>query len=169
MEITAADWEIVRRVLRDGFASGFHFAVASLGEDGAPHVTPIGSLMLTEPGRGFWFEEYASGLARRLARDQRVCVMALNTSRWELLRALWRGEARRPYGVRLHGVVGERRRATPDELARFLRRVRLLRPLRGHRLLWSRMRTVREVRFHALEPVRLPPLGDPWKRTPSSA
>jgi hypothetical protein len=162
MDITAADWEIIRRVLRDGFASSFHFAVASVGADGAPHVTPIGSVMLGDPGHGVWFEEYASGLARRLRADQRVCVMALNSGRWELLKALWRGEARRPFGVRLHGTVGERRAATAAEVARFHRRVRHLRLLRGHGLLWGKMRTVRDVRFHAFEPVRIGPLGDPW-------
>jgi hypothetical protein len=162
MEITTADWEIIRRVLRDGFSSSFHFAVASVGEDGAPHVTPIGSLLLGEVGHGLYFEEYAAGLARRLRRDQRVCVMAVNGGRWELLKALWRGEARRPFGVRLHGTVGERRPATPEEIARFQRRVRHLRFLRGHGLIWGRLRTVREVTFQAFEPVRIGPLGDPW-------
>lgn len=161
--ITEQDWTIIRRVARDGFASGMHFAVASMGADGAPHVTPIGSLCLGAPGHGFWLEEYAAGLARRLDADPRVCVMALNTARWEFLKALWRGEARRPFGVRLHGTVGARRAATDQELALFRGRVRPLRFLRGHDLLWgNKLRTVRDVRFHAFEPVRIGPLGDPW-------
>jgi hypothetical protein len=162
MEITAADWEIIRRIFREGFASSSHFDVASVGEDGAPHVTPIGSIVLGEVGRGVFFDRFAGGLAHRLQRDQRVCVLALNSSRWELLKALWRGEARRPFGVKLHGTVGDRRDATPDELDRFQRRVRSLRFLRGHGLLWGKLRTVRDVRFHAFEPVRIAPLGDPW-------
>lgn len=165
MEITAADWTIIRRVFRDGFASSAHFAVATVGEDGAPAVTPIGSVVLGEEGHAFYFESFAAGLSRRLDRDPRLCVMALCGGRWELLKALWRGEARRPFGVRLHGTAGARRDATPAEVARFLRRVRPLRFLRGHGLLWRgprSLRTVREVRFHAFEPVRLPPLGDPW-------
>jgi hypothetical protein len=162
MEITAADWEVIRRVAGDGFASSFHFAVASVDEHGAPHVTPIGSLLLGDVGHGVYFEEYAAGLARRLRHDRRVCFMALNSSRWELLKALWRGEARKPYGVRLHGTVGERREATAAEVARFQRRVHPLRFLRGHGLVWGRLRTVREVTFHAFEPVRIGSLGDPW-------
>jgi hypothetical protein len=86
MEITAADWEIIRRIFREGFASSF----------------------------------------------------------------------------KLYGTVGEQRDATPDELERFQRRVRSLRFLRGHGLLWGKLRTVRDVRFHAFEPVRIAPLGDPW-------
>lgn len=163
MEITPASWEVIRRVFRDGFASSFHFSVASVGDDGSPVVTPIGSFVLGEPGRGFYLEQYATGLARRVQRDPRICVMGLNSSRWTLLKTLWRGEAREPYGVRLLGTAGERRDATPDELALFRRRVSRLRFLRGHELLWGKqLRSVREVRFHAFEPVRIPPLGDPW-------
>jgi len=162
VEITSADWQVIRRIFREGFASSFHFGVASVGDDGSPHLTPIGSLVLGAVGQGFYFEEYAAGLARRLQRDQRVCVMAVNSGRWELLKALWRGEARRPFGVRLHGTVGERRDATAGELERLQRRVRSLRFLRGHRLVWGKLRTVREVRFYAFEPVRIPVLGDPW-------
>ncbi len=164
MEITAADWAVIRNVFRDGFASSFHFAVASVGEDGAPNVTPIGSLVLGDLGRGFWFEEYAAGLGRRLDRDARVCVMAVSSGRWRMLETLWRGEARRPLGVRLHGTAGARREATAAEIERFGRRIHALRFLRGHRLLWGRLRTVRDVRFHAFEPVRIAPLGDPWPR-----
>jgi hypothetical protein len=91
--------------------------------------------------------------------------MALNTSRWEFLRTLWRGRVDRPFGVRLLGTAGARREATSEELAFFARRVQRLRFLRGHGLIWGRMRMVREVKFHAFEPVRLPPLGDPWPRS----
>lgn len=164
MEITAAAWQTIRRVFRDGFAAGFHFAVSTVDEDGFPHVTPIGSMVLGEVGRGFYTESFAQGLGRRLERDPRVCVMALNSSRWELLKTLWRGEADRPYGVRLFGVAGARREATDAELERFARRVRRLRFLRGHGLLWGNARLVRDVRFHAFEPVRIPVLGDPWAR-----
>ena len=48
------------------------------------------------------------------------------------------------------------------KVERFLHRVKRLRFLRGHRLLWGKLRTVREVRFHAFDPVRIAPLGDPW-------
>ncbi len=169
MEITAADWETIRTVFCKGFATGFHFAAATVGEDGFPQVTPIGSFVLGEVGRAFYTESYALGLGRRLERDPRICVMALNTSRWELLKALWRGEARQPFGVRLFGTAGARREATAEELEAFSRRVRPLRFLRGHGLVWGKMRMVREVRFHTFEPVRIPPLGDPWPRSEEAA
>ncbi len=160
--ITPARWHVVRRIFRDGFASQFHFAIASVGADGAPRITPIGSVALTGEGRGYYFEEYAAGLRRDLERDRRVCVMAVNSSRWELLKALLLGRVTRPFGVRLYGTAGERRPATPEEQARFSRRVSRFRLLRGHALLWGKLRTVRELRFDALEPVRIPPLGEAW-------
>jgi pyridoxamine 5'-phosphate oxidase-like protein len=160
--ITDAEWRVVRRVFQEGFASSLHFAVASVREDGGPRVTPIGSLLLGEAGHGLYFEAYAVGLQRDLARNPRVCVMALSITRWQMLRALLLGRASRPFGVRLHGTAGERREATPEERERFLRRVRRFRFLRGHGLLWGKLRTVRDVRFDAIEPVRVPPLGDPW-------
>lgn len=164
MEITSTDWQTIRGIFHDGFSTGFHFAAATVGEDGFPRVTPIGSLVLGEVGRAFYLESYALGLARRLERDPRICFMALNTSKWEFLKTLWRGRVGRPFGVRLLGTAGARREATVEEVERFSRRVRPLRFLRGHGLLWGRMRTVREVQFHAFEPVRVPPLGDPWPR-----
>ena len=45
-------WQLVRSTLRHTHASSLHCAVASIGPDGAPHVTPIGSIMLTDAGRG---------------------------------------------------------------------------------------------------------------------
>jgi hypothetical protein len=80
--ITEAEWQVIRRVFQDGYATSTHFALATVSEDGGPGVTPIGSLVLGEPGRGFWIESYAVGLQHDLARNPRVCVMAVNTSRW---------------------------------------------------------------------------------------
>jgi hypothetical protein len=163
MQINPADWQVIRHIFRDAFSSSFHFTVASINEDGSPHVTPIGSLLLGEEGRGVYFENYPRNLPRNLQRDQRVCIAAVNTSRWPLIWALFRGKASRPIGVRLYGTVGERRAATPEEVDGFLHRVRFFRFFRGHRLLWGNLHTVREVLFHAFEPVRLPPLGSgPW-------
>ena len=158
-EITSSDWRIIRNVFRSGFASSFHFGVASINDDGSPHLTPIGSLVFSDMGRGIYFEEYPRTLTHNLKRDQRICVMALNASKWTFFRTMLRGKAAGPFGVRLYGTAGERREATPEEVTRFLRRVRPFRFLRGHRLLWGKLRTVRDVRFHAFEPVRIPQLG----------
>ena len=49
-------WETIRTVFEEGFKSCSHFAVATVNEDGSPHVTPIGALILLEDKTGFYFE-----------------------------------------------------------------------------------------------------------------
>jgi hypothetical protein len=146
-------WDEIRRVFGSAFASSLHFAVATVRPDGAPHVTPISSILLLGPGRGVYFEEFTAHTPRHLARDQRISVLAVNTSKWFWLRALLRGRFPAPPAVRLSGVAGERRPATDRELALWRRRVRRVRRTRGYGLLWSEMRTVRELHFDAWEPI----------------
>jgi uncharacterized protein len=84
-----------------------------------------------------------------------VSILAVRSGAWFWLRALVRGRFSAPPAVRLSGVVGERREATPDELARIRRRFRGLRFTRGYGLLWKSLGTVRDVEIHAVEPVIL--------------
>ena len=43
-------WRTAKSVVNRARASSLHCAVASIDTDGSPHVTPIGSVMLGEPG-----------------------------------------------------------------------------------------------------------------------
>ena len=153
MEING-HWEAIRAVFRDAFKSSLHYAIATVNADGTPHVTPIGSLILEADHKGFYCEEYPRTMTKNLENNQRVCVMAVNAGKWYWLRSIFRGRFSKPPGVRLMGTVGERRRATEEETARWLKRVRPLRRFKGYNLLWSNMRTVREITFDSFEPVR---------------
>jgi uncharacterized protein len=154
MAITDQQWTIVRKLFAKTFLSSFHYAVATVGADGAPHVTPIGSLILRDNGKGFFFEEYLGATARNFQQDKRICVLAVHTSRWEFLKSLFLGRFTSPPAVRLTGTVGEKREATPEEMVLFRRRVGRFRFLKGHNLLWGRLRFVRDVTFDAVLPVR---------------
>ena len=44
-----ADWHVIKRLFRKSFASSIHYAIATVTQDGEPHVTPIGSLILGSP------------------------------------------------------------------------------------------------------------------------
>lgn len=149
------DWDSTRDVFRRGFRSSLHCAMASVGPDGAPHVTPIGSVLLTEPGRGIFFDMFTSDLSYNLDNDPQVCVMAVDSGRRFWLTALTRGRFSKAPAVRLSGTAGPRREATPQEQARFLRRVRPASRLRGHQLLWSNLAMVRDLEFEDAEPVNL--------------
>ncbi len=147
------NWDLIKSLFRDSFRSSFHFAVATVDENGAPHVTPIGSLMLGEPGRGFYFEKFARKLPGNLAVDNRVCVLAVNSSRWFWIKSLVKGEFGSLPALRLYGVAGELRPA--DEIALWQRRVRRARRTRGHELMWRDMDMVRDIRFNRMEAVHI--------------
>jgi hypothetical protein len=149
------DWDIAREVFRRAFRSSFHYAIATIGEDGAPHITPIGSVLFNDTGRGIFFDIFSSQLSQNLDRDPRVCVMAVDSAKSFWLASLVRGRFTAPPALRLTGTVGPRRPSTPIEQQRWLRRVRPLRRLRGHQLLWGDLTQVRDLTFHTALPVHL--------------
>jgi hypothetical protein len=154
--IDTEQWAQLQRVFRAAFATSLHFSIASLDATGAPCVTPIGSVLLAEPGHAFFFEVLAQGLARRLGADQRVSVLAVDSGRWLWLRALWRGSFARTPAVRLIGrAAPEARRASPAEISRWRRRLGPVWQLEGSRILWSNLTEVRDLWIERIEPIRL--------------
>ncbi len=152
-QVQPIDWSATRELFRRGFRSSLHCSIATVGPDGAPHVTPIGSVMLTEPGRGIFFDIFTSRLTRHLDDDPRVCVMAVDSRLRFWLASLMRGRFADLPALRLIGTAGPRRAATPDEQERWLRRVRSVRRLKGHGLLWGNLSHVRDLTFHTALPV----------------
>lgn len=92
------------------------YAIATVNEDGEPHVTPIASLILGKPGHGLYFEEFTRQLTHTLKRNKQVCVLAVNSSRWFWIKSLISGRFSSPPAVRLHGTAGEIREATETEI-----------------------------------------------------
>ena len=150
-----ADWKEINCLFKDSFSSSFHFAIATVAENGEPHVTPIGSLILGEPGHGLYFEKFPKGLPSNLATNQQVCVLAVNSSRWFWLRSLVRGKFASFPAIRLHGNAGELRNATDKEIMLWQKRVTLARFSKGHALMWRDMSRVRDIEFTRAEPVHL--------------
>jgi hypothetical protein len=146
-------WPLIRRVFGQSFRSSLHYALATVGEDGGPHVTPIGSLILDRPGHGFYFEEFPRQLPQNLKGNRQVCVLAVNSSRWFWIKALFLGRFAEPPAVRLYGRAGDLREASEAELALWHRRILALRASRGYALIWRNMRMVRDIEFTSIEPV----------------
>jgi len=140
-----ANWQGIRRVFTQAFRSSLHYSIATVTPDGLPHVTPVGSLMLREPGHAIYFEEFTQRMPIHFRGNQNVCVLAVRSGLAFWLWALLRGGFRSPPGIRLHGTVGASRAATGDEIRAWQRRVGRLRLTRGHRMMWANMRTVRDV------------------------
>ena len=152
------NWPQIRHLFSDAFRSSLHYAIATVGENGEPHVTPIGSLVLGRPGSEKKKKKFTRRMPRNLADGSRVCVLAVNSSRWFWIRSLFGGRFRQPPAIRLYGTAGTLRAATPREIALWQKRVRPLRFSKGHALMWRDMDQVREIHFDRIEPVNIGPM-----------
>jgi hypothetical protein len=151
-------WPVVRRVFWKAFLSSIHYAIASVDSDGAPHVTPIGTVILTQPCRGIFFQRYTARLPQHLKQNNRVCILAVDTGRLMWARALLTGRFPRPPAVRLYGTVGPLRRASDEELQLWRRRVAFAKPTRGYQLIWRDMTMVRDLYFTHARGVEIGPM-----------
>lgn len=134
------------------------FLIASINDDGSPHITPIGTVFLRPDHTGYYIEKYPVGLRRNVERDQRVCIYAADATLRLWLRALVTGRAPRTLAVRLIARAGERRALTPEEHRRWLHKVRQLRWTRGYKQLWAEMHHARDLEIIDYAPVELGPL-----------
>ena len=158
------NWTDIKRLFGQAFRSSFHYALATVNENGEPHVTPIGSLILSDPGHGFYFEEFPQQLPRNLGKNKQVCVLAVNSSRWFWVKSLFGGRFASPPAMRLYGTVGEVREATENEIESWHRRVRSVRSSKGYSIMWENMKMVRDITFSRMEPVHMGEMThDVWK------
>ena len=104
-ELDATDpdvWRSARAVVRRARTSSLHCAIASIDANGSPHVTPIGSVMLGDPGQAIYLDVFNVALGRNLDRDPRCSVLAVDSTKLTWARALidrtLRHAARRPTG-----------------------------------------------------------------------
>ncbi len=148
-------WQLLHQLFKKSFSTNFHYGIASINPDGSPHLTPIGSLFLRERPKAIFFEVFASRLPQNLEKDGRVCVLAVNSGKVFWLKSLLLGRFAGLPGVRLAGRAGVRRRASPEEVGIWRRRVRLFRPLKGYKLLWEEADWVRELSFDTIHPLQL--------------
>jgi uncharacterized protein len=146
-------WETIRAVFEEGYKSCLHFAVATVNEDGSPHVTPIGSLILRDNQTGFYFEENPVGMPRNLKRNPRVCILAMNANMTFWGTAFMQGKFATPPAVRLSGTVGKLRQATPEEIALWQEKIAIAKGTKGYQLLWEKFGQVRDITFDSFEPV----------------
>ena len=144
-------WPQIRDVVRQANV----LVLASVSPEGFPHMTPIGSLHLGEDCAGHYLERFPVELVKNIAHSDRVEVLALNSKPSTWLRAMLKGRFDSLPGLRLRGRAGARREATPEERERWAHRVRRLRWMKGHDLLWSEMRLARDLHFDAYTPIRL--------------
>lgn len=163
------NWSEIKQLFRQSFKSSFHYAIASVNENGEPHVTPIGSLILGKPGHGLYFEEFTKQLPRNFQTSKQVCVLAVNSSRWFWIKSLIGGRFASPPAVRLYGTAGAVREATEKEIKLWQHRVKRVSFSKGHAMMWANMRTVRDIEFSRIEPVHMGEMTrDTWHMLPNA-
>jgi hypothetical protein len=148
-------WNVTAGVVQQALDRRSSCAVATVNPDGSPHVTPIGSLLLMEPGKAVYFEKFPERLRANCDRDPRVCLLIQSGGLWPMLKALFLGRFEAPPGLRLSGRVGPRRQASQEEVRRWRKRIRFFRGLKGYNRLWRNMDIVRDITFDSFEPLRL--------------
>ena len=155
MDIDEALWNRLKPLAGRVFGSSLHFAMATTNPDGTPHLTPIGSLILTDPGDAYFFEVLTRQLPRNLDSGSPLAVLGVISSLRLWVPSFAAGRFEIPPAFRLLGVAGERRSSTPEERVRWQRKVRYLRWTRGSKVLWASLDAVRELHFHQLQPVKI--------------
>ena len=155
MGIEHGHWNQLKSLADRVLGSSLHFTIATTNQDGTPHVTPIGSLILTDPGEAYFFEVFTRQLSRNLDNGSPVAVLGVISSSRLWLRSFIAGHFSCPPAFRLLGTAGERRSSMPEEQARWRRKVGLLKWTRGYDLLWGNLDVVRELHFHTLKSVQI--------------
>jgi len=150
------DWLLIQSIVESAISSSKHCSIASVDANGNPHVTPIGFVFLGNDGTGYYFEKYSKQLPQNYATNRNVCLMAVNSSFIFWFKSLLKGRFESFPGVRLHGAVGDVRKATPAEISRLKRRIGVAKFLNGAKQIWSDLETVRDISFHCVEPVKYP-------------
>lgn len=138
-------------------------AIATVDEDGLPHVTPVGSVFLHphEP-RGYYHPLMVKALRRNLRERRRFSLLFVDPAARTWLPALVKGRFDRLVAARLTGYAdGAPRRATDAEVARWRKLVRPLRWTRGHDLMWSKVALTQELVFEGYRPVSFGPMPHP--------
>jgi len=146
-------WETIQMAFQSSLGSSMHYAVATVNEDGSPHVTPIGALFLRENRTGFYFDEFPVNMSKNLERNPRVCILAVNSNPTFWQKSLLAGKFETPPAVRLLGSVGKKREGTKEEIAMWQNHVKLAQGTKGYDLMWKNMRMVRDIYFDSFEPV----------------
>lgn len=145
-------WDIWRSIA----SRSFSFSFATVNPDGTPHVTPIGSLILSkdEP-RGFYLPLLTNQMTQNLKHNNRVSILAVDSSKWFWFRSFYLGKFSTPPGVRLSGIVGEKRLITPDEVRLVEKRIGFSKNLKGVSYLLENLKYAQDIYFDSVKMVSI--------------
>lgn len=151
MKITD-NWEPIKRDFIQCQKSSMGVVqIASVDEEGTPNMTPIGSLFLGEQQQAYFCNRFPKNLNRNLEKNNHICAIAMNGSKWFWMKSLFTGRFATCPGVKLYGRISPRRPITRPEKEQWERMVRPFRFMKGYGLLWKDMAYASDIRFDGYE------------------
>ncbi len=156
-------WPNILRVLREGKRSNRFFSIATVNNDGTPHVTPIGHVFFNDDMTGYYFDQYSEAMPKNFVSNKNICLMSVNSNTLFWLRSLFRGKFSMSPVIRLMGTVGDVRDASKGEIENLKKSISFTSSLKGHKLLWGNLTKVRDMRFTSFSPAKYPTMcEDLW-------
>ena len=149
------NWHKIRKHFSKSFSSSLHVSIASLDSDNNPTTTPIGSFFLNKDQTGFYFEKFPSRLPNHSKLNRTICVLGVNSNKWFWIKSLIKEKFLEYPGLKLYGILGEKRKASEIEIGRLKRRMRRTSGLKGHKYLWADMKYVRDITITKAEKINI--------------
>lgn len=150
-----SDWKNIRKHFSKSFKSSLHVSIASVDSENNPTVTPIGSLFLNSDQTGFYFEKFPTKLPINIIANSNICVLGVNSSKWFWVKSLFNEKFSNTPAIKLYGALGKKRKASEEEIRVLMRRMRSTNKLKGHKYLWGKMDSIREITFSKAEKINL--------------
>lgn len=149
------NWQKIRTHFSKSFRSNMHVSIASVNMNNEPTVTPVGSLFLNDDQTGFYFEKFAKKLNTNSKNNKKICLLAVNSSKWFWFKSLFNLKFKEYPALKLYGELGLKRDATEKEYYAFQKRIKATKRLKGSKYLWQDMSMVREITFTKAEKINL--------------
>ncbi len=163
MAISDQEWNNIRKFYGDCTHPASspvipYCALATVNEDGSPRIAPYTSLILGENEQGFYFDELSQQTSSNLERDQRVCILIVKNNILFWIKTVILGRFTHSPGIRLMGIVGNKRKATEQEINAFKGPLKPFKLFKGYEPIWGIMRHGREIYFDSFEIVKCGPM-----------
>jgi hypothetical protein len=121
--------------------------IGSVNSMGQPNVTPIGALILKDDHSGYYFDLFTKGLSENLDQNRNICVLFAQTGGLFWFRSLLANRCKKPAGVKLIGLAGNRRQASTEEIDMLRNKVKYLKILKGYHTIFGNPANVRDISF----------------------
>ena len=145
--------QLFKEKIKPLFSQAVFCSVATVNEQGMPHVTPIGSVVLMDKSHGWFFQKFTKNISSNSKHCEYATIMAVNDGRWYWLKSLLKGHFNTPPAMRLIVRLGNLRPATEAEVHKFKRRVKLFKHTKGYVKIWQDMTEIREFEIIEYKPV----------------